>query len=131
LIQKRYETFDFDMTTLRYPGVQVPGVEQVSRFGSKTADEPGSDNMVGLKSPAVDAILHSLVGAQTKEDLVDATHALDRVLMNGYYVVPHWFSTTHRIAYKRELRYPDTLPLYYSAEDWIVTMWWLDPRSRG
>ncbi|PTB19869.1 ABC transporter substrate-binding protein [Trinickia symbiotica] len=131
LIQKRYETFDFDMTSLRYPGVQVPGVEQVSRFGSKQADEPGSDNMIGLKSPAVDAILHSLVGAQTKEDLVDATHALDRVLMNGYYVVPHWFSTTHRIAYKRELRYPDTLPLYYSAEDWIVTMWWLDPRSRG
>ncbi len=131
LIQKRYETFDFDMTSLRYPGVQVPGVEQVSRFGSKSADEPGSDNMIGLKSPAVDAILRSLVGAQTKEDLVDATHALDRVLMNGYYVVPHWFSTTHRIAYKRELRYPDTLPLYYSAEDWIVTMWWLDPRSRG
>jgi microcin C transport system substrate-binding protein len=130
LIQKRYDAFDFDMTTLRYPGVQVPGVEQVSRFGSKAADEQGSDNMLGLKSPAVDAILSALVHAQTREQLVDATHALDRVLMNGYYVVPHWFSTTHRVAYNRTLRFPVTLPLYYSAEEWIVSTWWLAPEAQ-
>jgi microcin C transport system substrate-binding protein len=130
LIQKRYDAFDFDVTTLRYPGVQVPGVEQVSRFGSKAADQQGSDNMLGLKSPAVDAILNALVHAQTREQLVDATHALDRVLMNGYYVVPHWFSTTHRVAYKRTLRFPVTLPLYYSAEEWIVSTWWLAPEAQ-
>jgi microcin C transport system substrate-binding protein len=130
LIQKRYDAFDFDMTTLRYPGVQVPGVEQVSRFGSKAADQQGSDNMLGLKSPAVDAILSALVHAQTREQLVDATHALDRVLMNGYYVVPHWFSTTHRVAYKRTLRFPVALPLYYSAEEWIVSTWWLAPQAQ-
>ena len=127
LIRKRYDAFDFDVTILRYPGSQVPGVEMVSRFGSKAADEQGSDNMLGLKSPAVDAILSSLVHAETKEDLVDAARALDRVLINGDYIVPHWFSTTHRIAYKRTLRYPDTLPLYYSAEEWIESTWWLAP----
>lgn len=124
LIQKRYDAFEFDMTMLRYPGVQVPGTEQVSRFGSKSADEQGSDNLMGLKSPAIDAILRSLVHAQTKAQLVDTARALDRVLMHGYYVVPQWYSTTHRIAYKRALRYPATLPLYYSAEDWIVSTWW-------
>lgn len=127
LIQKRYDAFDFDMTMLRYPGVQVPGTEQVSRFGSKSADEQGSDNLMGVKSPAVDAILRSLVHAQTKEQLVDTARALDRVLMHGYYVVPQWYSATHRIAYKRTLRYPATLPLYYSAEDWIVSSWWFAP----
>jgi microcin C transport system substrate-binding protein len=105
----------------------VPGVELVTRFGSKAADEEGSDNMLGLKSPAVDAILNALVHAQTKDDLVDTARALDRVLINGYYIVPHWYSTTHRVAYKRTLRYPSTLPLYYSAEDWIVSTWWLAP----
>jgi microcin C transport system substrate-binding protein len=127
LIRKRYDSFDFDMTILRYPGSQVPGVELVTRFGSKAADEEGSDNMLGLKSPAVDAILNALVHAQTKDDLVDTARALDRVLINGYYIVPHWYSTTHRVAYKRTLRYPSTLPLYYSAEDWIVSTWWLAP----
>ena len=131
LIQKRYDAFDFDVTIMRYPGTQVPGVEQVSRFGSRSADEQGSDNMGGLKSPAVDAILNALVHAQTKDELVDAAHALDRVLMHGYYLIPQWFSTTHRIAYKRDLHYPQTLPLYYSAEDWIVSTWWREPDKQA
>ncbi|MCA7999131.1 extracellular solute-binding protein [Burkholderia metallica] len=127
LLQKRLDAFDYDMTTIRLPGVQVPGAEQYSRYASKFADEPGSDNLIGLKSPAVDALLHALGTAQTREDLLDATHALDRVLMHGYYAVPQWYSTTHRIAYKRTLAYPQTLPLYYSAEGWVVSTWWAKP----
>ncbi|MGU7838711.1 extracellular solute-binding protein [Burkholderia sp. AW33-5] len=127
LLQKRLDAFDYDMTTVRLPGVQVPGAEQFSRYASKFADEPGSDNIIGLKSPAVDTLLHALGAAQTREDLLDATHALDRVLMHGYYAVPQWYSTTHRIAYKRTLGYPQTLPLYYSAEGWVVSTWWAKP----
>ncbi len=127
LLQKRVDAFDYDMTSVRYPGVQVPGSEQVARFASRYADQTGSDNMIGLKSPAVDTILKTLVQAQTREQLLDATHALDRVLMHGYYAVPQWYSAVHRIAYKRTLAYPSTLPLYYSAEDWIASMWWVRP----
>lgn len=127
LLQKRLDAFDYDMTTVRYTGVQVPGSEQVARFASRYADQAGSDNMIGLKSPAVDAVLASLVQAQTRPQLLDATHALDRLLMHGYYAIPQWYSTVHRIAYKRTLAYPATLPLYYSAEDWIASMWWATP----
>ncbi|WP_334009334.1 ABC transporter substrate-binding protein [Burkholderia cepacia] len=127
LLQKRLDAFDYDMTTIRLPGVQVPGAEQYSRYASKFADEPGSDNLIGLKSPAVDLLLHALGTAQSRDELLDATHALDRVLMHGYYAVPQWYSTTHRIAYKRTLGYPQTLPLYYSAEGWVVSTWWAKP----
>ncbi|RQS07848.1 ABC transporter substrate-binding protein [Burkholderia sp. Bp9002] len=127
LLQKRLEAFDYDMTTIRYPGVQVPGAEQFARYGSKFADERGSDNVIGLKSPAVDALLAALGAAETREQLLDAAHALDRVLMHGYYAVPQWYSTTHRVAYKRTLAYPQTLPLYYSAEGWVVSTWWVKP----
>jgi microcin C transport system substrate-binding protein len=82
--------------------------------------------MIGLKSPVVDAVLNALVHAQTREQLVDATHALDRLLMHGYYVVPHWYSGTHRVAFKRGLAWPKTLPLYYGAEGWITSMWWYE-----
>src|SRR6201991_5060110 len=125
--QKRLDAFDFDVTTLRYPDTQVPGSDMVDRFGSKAASEPGSGNLIGLKLTAVDAILRALVGAQTLEQLTDATHALDRVLMHGYYVVPQWYSATHRVAFKRGLAWPKTLPLYYGAEGWIVSMWWFAP----
>lgn len=127
LLQKRMDAFDYDMTTIRYLGVQVPGAEQFSRYSSKFADEPGSDNVIGLKSPAVDALLQALGAAQTREQLVDAARALDRVLMHGYYAIPQWYSTTHRVAYKRTLGYPQTLPLYYSAEGWVVSTWWVKP----
>lgn len=72
-------------------------------------------------------LLQALGAAQTREQLRDATRALDRVLMHGYYTVPQWYSTTHRIAYKRTLAYPRTLPLYYSAEGWVVSTWWIKP----
>ncbi|SFT70956.1 extracellular solute-binding protein [Paraburkholderia aspalathi] len=122
--QKRLDAFDFDATTIRMADVQVPGSEQIDRFGSKAADTNGSDNVIGVKSPAVDAILSALVHAQTREQLIDATHALDRVLMHGYYVIPQWYSASHRVAFKRGLAWPKTLPLYYGAEGWITSMWW-------
>ena len=63
--QKRLDAFDFDVTTIRMPDVQVPGAEQITRFGSKAADTPGSDNATGLKSPVVDAVLDALVSSST------------------------------------------------------------------
>ncbi|VVE10270.1 peptide ABC transporter substrate-binding protein [Pandoraea capi] len=128
LYQKRIETFDFDMISLRYPDSQIPGTELLDRFGSQSAGVEGSDNVIGLKDPAVDSLLGNLVRAHTYEDLVAAARALDRVLMHGYYIVPHWFSSTHRMAYKQNLRYPEKLPLYFTAEGWLVSMWW-DSRS--
>jgi microcin C transport system substrate-binding protein len=127
--QKRLDAFEFDVTTIRMPDVQVPGSEQIERFGSKAADTQGSDNVIGVKSPAVDAVLNALVHAQTREQLVDATHALDRLLMHGYYVVPQWYSGTHRVAFRRGLAWPKTLPLYYGAEGWITSTWWQEPPS--
>ena len=127
LVQKRLDAFDFDMTTVRLPDVQVPGTEQLSRFGSRYADQQGSDNLVGAKSPAIDAILRRVISAQTREQLTDATHALDRVLMNGYFVIPHWYSASHRIAYRNDLGYPATLPLYFAADEWVLSTWWKKP----
>lgn len=124
LYQKRIETFDFDMISLRYPDSQIPGTELLDRFGSQSANVDGSDNVIGLKDPAVDSLLASLVRAHTYDDLVAAARALDRVLMHGYYIVPHWFSSTHRMAYKRNLQFPEKLPLYFTAEGWLVSMWW-------
>ncbi|WP_233272697.1 extracellular solute-binding protein [Paraburkholderia acidisoli] len=129
LYQKRLDAFDFDMTTIKFPDVQVPGAEQVDRFGSKAADEAGSGNLIGVKSLAIDAILKALTQAQTLEQLLDATHALDRVLMHGYYVVPQWYSATHRVAYRNTLAYPAKLPLYYGAGDWIISTWWRKPQA--
>ena len=99
LAQKRMEEFDYDMTTLRLPDTTVPGSDLFDMFGSKAADKPGSNNIWGLKDPAVDKLVQALVAAETRKELVAAARALDRVLLHKYLVVPQWYSSTHRISY--------------------------------
>jgi ABC-type transport system substrate-binding protein len=98
LHQKRMDDYDFDMTTIRFPDTQSPGNELYDRYGSAAAKEKGSDNVIGVQSPVVDALIDAIVRAETREQLQAATRSLDRVLWNSYYVVPHWYSPTHRIA---------------------------------
>jgi microcin C transport system substrate-binding protein len=123
LHQKRMNDFDFDMTTIRFPDSQNPGNELWDRFGSQAAKEKGSDNVIGIQSPVVDALVNHVTKAQNRDELRAATRALDRVLWNSYYVIPQWYNPTHRVAYRKEMRYPEP-PLYYSAEPWIMQNWW-------
>lgn len=123
LHQKRMNEYDFDMTTVRFQDSQNPGNELWDRFGSQAAKEKGSDNVIGVQSPVVDALVDEITKAQNREQLRTATRALDRVLWNSYYVVPQWYNPTHRVAFRHEMRYPEP-PLYYSAEAWIMQNWW-------
>jgi len=124
LVQKRMENFDFDMTSLAFPAVSSPGNEMFDLFSSKAAEEKGSNNVWGLRSPAVDQLIQDLVAATTRKDLVTATRALDRVLLHDYITIPHWYSASHRVAYRNRFGMPDKLPLYYEANPYVVSTWW-------
>jgi microcin C transport system substrate-binding protein len=123
LHQKRMDEYDFDMTTVRFQDSQNPGSELWDRFGSQAAKEKGSDNVIGIQSPVVDALVAEITRAQNRDQLRTAARALDRVLWNSYYVVPQWYNPTHRVAFRKEMRYPEP-PLYYQAEPWIMQNWW-------
>jgi microcin C transport system substrate-binding protein len=127
LYQQRMDSFDYDMTTVVFPSSQSPGNELWGRFGSQAADEPGSDNAIGIKDAAVDALVAAVVSARTRAEQVAAARALDRVLRAGYYLVPHFHNTTHRVGYKNRFGLPATRPLYYTSEDWMLKTWWIDP----
>ena len=74
------------------PGPQSlsPGNEQRDFWSSQAADQPGSRNLVGIKNPAIDALIERVIFAKDRDDLVAATKALDRVLLWNFYVVPQW-----------------------------------------
>jgi microcin C transport system substrate-binding protein len=124
LLQKRLEEFDFDMTVIRLPAVESPGKEFMDIFGSEAAGQKGSSNFWGLKDPAVDRLLAALVAAKTRKELVAASRALDRVLLNKHIVVPQWYSTTHRVAYRKRFGMPAKLPPYYQANPYVISTWW-------
>ncbi|XZG71336.1 extracellular solute-binding protein [Chitinibacteraceae bacterium HSL-7] len=127
LYQKRLEQFDFDMTTLRFGDSQSPGNELRDNFGSKAATTPGSGNFMGVRDPVVDAMVERVIAAEDRATRVTAVRALDRVLRAGAYVVPHWYSANHRVAFDKHLRQPATLPRYYSPEPWMLMTWWRQP----
>src|SRR5438094_10554812 len=125
LYQTRLNVFDFDLFTLRVSGNEGPGADLVDFLGSQSADTEGSSNWIGVRDPAVDAILKRVIAAKTRPELVASLRALDRVLRHGHYVVPQWFSTTFRVAYRAgKFEQPRTAPLYYAPDDWLVSTWW-------
>nr|WP_051528761.1 extracellular solute-binding protein [Microvirgula aerodenitrificans] len=124
IYQQRSDDFDFDMTVAVYPMSLSPGNEMFEFFGSKTAESRGSTNTVGLKSPVVDHLLGEFTRFQNREQLVTASHALDRVLRADYLMVPNWHLARHRIAYWNRFGYPKTLPRYYQPLDWVIRTWW-------
>jgi microcin C transport system substrate-binding protein len=131
ILQKRMDVFDFEVISSRAVGSEAPGTELLERFGSKAADTEGSGNVLGLKSPAVDALLDKVMSAQTRPELVARVRALDRVLRFGHYVVPHWYGGVHRVAYRAgRFEQPAVTPRYYQPEGWITSVWWASAANR-
>ncbi|QLG87112.1 ABC transporter substrate-binding protein [Chitinibacter bivalviorum] len=125
LYQRRLDNFDFDVTVLRFPDVQSPGQELLDYYGSKAADVKGSSNVIGIKNPAIDALINHVLAAPNRTAQITAVHALDRALLAGYYIIPHWYSATHRVAWRDRFAMPKVMPLYYQAGDWMLATWWV------
>lgn len=124
LYKRRTDTFDFDMVVASFPQSQSPGNEQINMFHSSSADKEGTRNLMGIKDAVVDAMIDKVIYAKNRQQLITAVHALDRVLLHGYYLVPHWYIGSHRVAYWDKFGMPQKLPLYYDAESWMLQTWW-------
>ena len=131
LFQKRLDDYDFDVTVISMPASQTPGNELLERFSSQAADEKGSDNAPGVKDPVIDALIQQLLASNSREELVAAARALDRVLRHGWYLVPHFYSATHRVAYRNVLAHPETLPKFYTPQNWVLKTWWRKPEPQA
>lgn len=127
LYQRRQDTFEFDMFVGVYGQSQSPGNELMTRWHSSSAAQEGSENWIGLKNPVVDALIEKVIYAPNRQALLTATHALDRVMLQGEYVVPNWYIGVHRIAYWDKFSKPEKLPLYYEATNWMLRTWWKKP----
>jgi microcin C transport system substrate-binding protein len=122
--QNRLRDFDFDIITQAWGESLSPGNEQRGYWGSQSADQPGSFNLVGIKNPAVDALINQVIFAKSRADLLAATKALDRVLLWNHYVVPQWtYGKVRSVRWDRFGR-PDPLPKYGAAA--FPTLWWWD-----
>jgi len=119
---KRMEEFDFDIMVKWFTQGAAPGNEQLNYWHSQYADVNGSQNLIGIKNPAVDKLVEKIVSANNKQELITATRALDRVLQWNYYAIPQWHSRTHRVIYNSKIARPSTTPPYSLG---VVETWWV------
>ncbi|MBR0756157.1 ABC transporter substrate-binding protein [Bradyrhizobium jicamae] len=122
--QNRTRSFDFDMIIDQWGQSLSPGNEQREFWGSRTADQPGSRNTIGIKNPAVDALIEQVIFAKDREALVAATKALDRVLLWNFYVVPQFTYGFSRYARWDRFSHAEPLPKY--GRSGLPTLWWYD-----
>ena len=119
----RRDDFDFDITIDRFSFSSTPGDSLRSFFSSQAAALKGSNNLAGIADPAVDALIESIIAAQSRPALVTACRALDRVIRSGRYWIPNWYKASHWIAYWDVFGRPPAQPRYFRA---IPETWWYD-----
>ncbi|WP_024507634.1 extracellular solute-binding protein [Bradyrhizobium sp. ARR65] len=122
--QNRLRSFDFDMIIDQWVESLSPGNEQREFWGSQAADLPGSRNTIGIKNPAVDTLIDKIIYAKDRADLVAATHALDRVLLWNFYVVPQFSYPYSRYARWDRFSHAEPLPKY--GRSGLPSLWWYD-----
>jgi len=121
---QRVQSFEFDAITARFPQSNSPGNEQRDYWSSEAADIPGSQNVIGIKDPVVDALVNKIIYAKNREELVATVRALDRVLLWKYYAIPQYYQPTLRYAYWNKFGIPEKQPGYAGVD---VDSWWVDP----
>ncbi|HWE71514.1 MAG TPA: extracellular solute-binding protein [Stellaceae bacterium] len=119
--QNRIKSFDYDMLIVGIGESLSPGNEQRDYWTSAAAAENGSQNYMGIKNKAIDALVDDLINAKDRASLVTATHALDRVLTWGHYVIPNWYLPYFRVAMWDKFERPKISPPY----DLPLDTWWI------
>ena len=122
-MKRREDNFDFDIVVGMFAQSESPGNEQRDFWGSAAADQPGSRNTLGIKNPAVDALVDKIIFAPNRDALVTACRALDRVLLWNAYAVPQWHSANERLAYWNKFGAPNPLPKISTG---FPDVWWFD-----
>jgi microcin C transport system substrate-binding protein len=123
--QNRVDAFDFDMVVTTWGQSLSPGNEQRDFWSCAARDLPGSRNLAGICDPVVDALIEAVIRAESREELVAATRALDRVLLWGHHVIPQWHSRETRIAYWDKFDRP-AISARYGVD---LFSWWVDPQK--
>jgi microcin C transport system substrate-binding protein len=122
--ENRMRDFDYDITTDLWGQSLSPGNEQREFWGTEAAAQKGSRNTMGIADKAIDALIDRIAFAKSREELVAATRALDRVLLSYEFIVPQWTNGFSRTARWNRFSHPEKMPEYGASA--FPTIWWYD-----
>jgi microcin C transport system substrate-binding protein len=93
---------------------------------SEAVKVPGSRNYMGIENPAIDELVDVIVKARTRQELVNAIQAMDRILTHQFYLVPHWYIGYDRIVHWNKFSHPKIIPSASGRQAHFMEWWWYD-----
>jgi microcin C transport system substrate-binding protein len=122
--QARQSDFDFDMIMVAGGFAAAPTGEELEHsFSSAAAAVPGSRNLPGTASPAIDALIDLAGRAKSRAELTTVMRVLDRVLRARQDWIPNWNLANHRAAYWDMFGFKEPKPDYDFP---VEALWWVD-----
>ncbi|CAM9183153.1 extracellular solute-binding protein [Acinetobacter pseudolwoffii] len=119
---ERLRNYQFDMIVDSMPQSLTPGQEQKQFWSSQAAKQVGNYNYAGIQNPAIDTVIKQVIQAQNREQVIDSTRALDRLLRAGYYHIPTYGTGEYWYAYWNMYQQPKLKPKLSAGIDY----WWVD-----
>jgi peptide/nickel transport system substrate-binding protein len=117
--ERRKQNYTYDIIFARWYLSLSPGNEQDYYWGSRAAKTKSSRNYAGIASPQIDRQITKITNAQTQEQLSNAVKTLDRLLLDGHYMIPLFFADKQWIAMHKTIQVPQTRNFYgYRIENW-------------
>lgn len=116
----RVKNFDYEMIVGIIGQSLFPGNEQRYFWSKESASMVGSRNYSGVGLEVVDCLIERVIAAPNMEAQILSTHALDRVLLWGDFVVPHYYLPNFRVAFWHNISMPKIHPRY----DLSPQIWW-------
>ena len=119
----RLREFEFDAMVRDSTILMPPILELKSFFHTESAITPASRNPGGISHPVVDILVEKAILAETKQDVVAACRALDRVLLWEYFQLPLDVVSRPRTVHWDKFGRPD-----FEPEIWppFPDGWWFD-----
>jgi len=118
----RLNEYDFDMTLYYWNSTLSPGTEQYLYWSCESANTPYRWNYAGICDPEIDALAKKIPDAKTRDELIEMTQELDKMLQAGIYSVPLYYNPHDYVAYWSTLEHPDNTPLYGA----VIETWWMN-----
>ncbi|MCG6901418.1 MAG: extracellular solute-binding protein [Rhodobacter sp.] len=117
---QRERDYDFDIITGHIAMGYEPGSGLRQYFGSESKNA-SVFNLSGVGNETFDVLIDAVVNAETKDDMITAAKALDRVLRWERIRIPQWYNANHWVAYFDMYEHPDPLPRYSLG---FLDFWW-------
>jgi len=119
--KNRLDDFDFDMIVEVLVHGLSPSYELKLYFHSEQVNTPGALNYSGVNHPVVDMLVENIIAAPSREQLLQSTRALDRVLLWNHYTIPQYHLNYHRVAHWNKFGRPAVSPPYaFNFRDWWI-----------